>query len=98
MRLRYTLEALDQIAAIHRYIHDRNPEAAARVVSRIRAAAERLESFPRIGHVGVAPGSYEWSVVGLPYVIVYQIAADEGEVVILGVFHGAQQRRSQAPE
>ena len=67
-------------------------------MSRIRSAAERLESFPRMGHAGVAPGTYEWSVVGLPYVIVYQTADEAGEVVILGVFHGAQQRPAQAPE
>ena len=68
------------------------------MVARIRTAAERLKSFARIGHVGVAPGTYEWSVVRLPYVIAYQIAEDDSEVVILGVFHGAQRRGTQVPD
>ena len=39
------------------------------------------------------PGTSEWVVRGLPTIIVYQIAAaDPDEVLILGVFHGAQDR------
>jgi plasmid stabilization system protein ParE len=62
-------------------------------VARIRHAAELLAQFPRIGHEGRVPGTYEWVVRGLPYVIVYDISRGEpDEVVILGVFHGAQDR------
>jgi toxin ParE1/3/4 len=75
------------------YIHERNPYAAAHAIRRIRAAAERLTEFPHIGHVGVVAGALEWTVKGLPYVIVYEVDPDVDEVIILGVYHGAQDRQ-----
>jgi toxin ParE1/3/4 len=96
MRLRYTVEARHQIAAIYSYISDRNPEAARQVVARIRAAAERLTEFPRIGRAGRVAGTLEWVVRGLPYIIVYEPAANDAEeLLILGVFHGAQDREPE---
>ena len=96
MKVRYTIDALLHIAAIHAYINERNPQAATRVVSRIRAAAEHLGNTPQIGHVGAAPGTREWVVVGLPYVIVHELNGSDDEVVVLGVYHGAQLRRGQS--
>ena len=49
MKVRYTLDALEHLDAIGAYIEARNPEAARRVIARIRAAADRLSEFPRIG-------------------------------------------------
>jgi toxin ParE1/3/4 len=92
MKVRYTLEALEHIDAIGAYIEARNPEAARRVIARIRAAADRLGEFPRIGHVGLVAGTFEWPVRGLPYIIVHQLDVAADEVVVIGVFHGAQDR------
>ncbi|MGQ0684249.1 type II toxin-antitoxin system RelE/ParE family toxin [Bradyrhizobium sp.] len=93
MRLRYTAQAREQIAGIYEYIKERNPIAATQVVARIRSAAERLTEFSRIGHVGRVEGTHEWVVRGLPYIIVYEIGVvDPDEVLVLGVFHGAQDR------
>jgi toxin ParE1/3/4 len=40
--------------------------------------------------------THEWVVRGLPYIIVYQTgSADSDEVLILGVFHGAQDRERE---
>jgi hypothetical protein len=38
------------------------------------------------------PGTLEWTVAGLPYIIVHQIDNENDEVIVLGVFHGAQAR------
>jgi plasmid stabilization system protein ParE len=57
------------------------------------AAAERLGDFPHIGHAGLAPGTYEWPVTGLPYILVHEVYEEDKEVVILAVFHGAQDRQ-----
>ncbi len=92
---RYTLEALTHLAAIHSYIDARNPIAARRVITRIRAAAERLGEFPDIGHRGLVAGTFEWSVEGLPYIIVHELNIEAHEVVVLGIFHGAQDRRKR---
>jgi len=96
MRLRFSAEARGHIAAIHNYVSQRNTVAAAKVVGRIRSAAERLAEFPRIGHVGRVPGTHEWVVRGLPYIIVYQRGMPQSdEVIILGVFHAAQNREQE---
>ena len=42
MKVRYSIDALLHIAAIHTYINERNPVAATRVIVRIRIAAEQL--------------------------------------------------------
>jgi toxin ParE1/3/4 len=95
MRLRYAPEAREHMASIYAYISAHNPSAATRVIARIREAAERLRMFPRIGRIGTA-GTYERPVRGLPYVIVYEIYPDRDELMILGVFHGAQDRERRS--
>ena len=46
-----------------------------------------------MGHAGRVTSTHEWVVRGLPYIIVYQTGAtDPDEVLILGVFHAAQDR------
>jgi plasmid stabilization system protein ParE len=92
MKLRFTLEALNHIAAIHFYIQAKNARAAAHIVDRVFADCDRLSEFPEIGHIGTAPGTFEWTVAGLPYIIVYQLDSKKNEVIVLGVFHGAQDR------
>jgi plasmid stabilization system protein ParE len=45
VKVRYTLEAIGHMDTIHSYIEARNPEAARRVIERIRTAAEQLGEF-----------------------------------------------------
>jgi toxin ParE1/3/4 len=93
MRLRFSQEARAQIAQIHAYIAERNPRAATAVVERIHAATELLREFPHIGHEGREPGTREWVVKRLPYIIVYELGMPEpDDLMILAVFHGAQDR------
>ncbi len=92
MRLRFSNRALEQIGAIHNFIAQDNPAAAVAMVGRIRAAAQRLSRFPRIGRSGVVPGTLEWVVRGFPYIVVYEIDEQRDELTILNVFHGAQER------
>jgi toxin ParE1/3/4 len=94
MRVRYRRRAQLDIENIHEYIDRRNARAATEVVARIRYAANRLGALPYMGHVGHARGTYEWVVVGLPYIIVYEVDEAADEVAIIAVFHGAQDRNS----
>lgn len=92
--MRARLSSRSQLAAIRDYLMDEDAAAvAARLSVAIRATLELLSHFPRFGHVGVAPGTFEWVVRGTPYIIVYEIhlGAFE-ELVVLGVFHGSQDR------
>ena len=92
VRVRYRRRAQRDIESIHEYIDKRNPRVATEVVARIRYAAGRLGMWPYMGHAGRTPGTYEWVVVGLPYIIVYEIDEAADEVAIIAVFHGAQDR------
>jgi toxin ParE1/3/4 len=90
MEVRFTIDALAHIASIHRYIEARSASAADRISSRIFSETDRIGSFSHIGHSGAVLGTFEWTVSGLPYVIVFE-RSDE-QVIILGVFHGRQSR------
>jgi toxin ParE1/3/4 len=92
MNVRYRRRALRDIENIHEYIEKRNSRAAADVVARIRYAADRLGTLPYMGHTGRDIGTYEWVVVGSPYIIVYEVDEVANEVAIVAVFHGAQRR------
>jgi toxin ParE1/3/4 len=49
-----------------------------------------------MGRAGRVEGTHEWVVRGLPYIIVYEIGTtDPDEIVVLGVFHGAQDREPE---
>jgi plasmid stabilization system protein ParE len=61
------------------------------VGQRLRNAAELLASFPQMGRPGALAGTRELVVQGLPYLIVYRIEG-QGQIVVLGVYHGAQKR------
>lgn len=92
LTLRFTHEARQHIEAIHDYIAERNPLAAARVVVRIAAAVGQLRDFPQMGRAGVVAGTREWVVQRLPYIVVYEVEERDGLLTILDVFHGAQDR------
>lgn len=92
MRLRYTADALAHLRSIYSYIAERNPAAARRLMSDVRGGAERLRRFPHMGRRGEQTGTREWVVQGSPYIVVYQLDEAAGEIVVLGVFHGAQDR------
>jgi toxin ParE1/3/4 len=92
MKVRFTSEALTHIAGIRFYIEGRSTRAASHIVQRIFSEADRLGEFPKLGRIGIVPGTYEWTVPRLPYVIVHELNDDTDEIVVLGIFHGAQMR------
>ena len=52
----------------------------------------RLVDQPEMGRPGERRGTREWVVRGLPYIIVYRVDWNQDEIVLLNVFHGAQDR------
>jgi len=84
--------ALDDLDSIIAYIAADNANAARKLVDRIETTADRL-GRRAVGRRGRVTGSYEKSVVGLPYIIAYalQPLPEGGErVVILRVIHSAR--------
>jgi toxin ParE1/3/4 len=92
LNLRFSKRAEAQLLAIEEYVAQHNPAAAIRTGVRIKDAAEVLQYFPFAGRPGRSAGTREWVVRGSPYLLVYEVFTAEEEVIILGVFHGAQKR------
>ena len=90
MKVRYTRNALQDLSDIHTYIAQDNPDAANRVIVRLRESIDLICVFPDLGRRGTIDGTREFVATRLPYIIVYQTTPDE--VHILNVFHDARQR------
>ncbi|WP_341520642.1 type II toxin-antitoxin system RelE/ParE family toxin [Pseudomonas sp. G.S.17] len=80
--LKTALKNLDDEAA---YIALDNPAAAATFVLAIQASVEHLCRFPAMGREGRIPGTREWPLPDLPYLIPYRIRG--GRLQVLRVFH-----------
>ncbi len=88
MKLRYTPRARLDLAEIHDYIAQENPQAARRVISIIRKAAEALPQNPMVGKTGRVAETRELSVGRFPFILAYRVDTDE--VHILSVIHTAR--------
>jgi toxin ParE1/3/4 len=88
MKLRYERGALADLDEIFAHIAADNPDAAARLVTRIEDAAARIAASPYIGEA-TSRGEFRRIVVG-NYLIVYEVGKDE--VMIHYVRHGARRR------
>jgi plasmid stabilization system protein ParE len=86
LNLNFTSQAREDLLAIRAWIAEDDERAAERVLSRIRQTALMFGQFPLLGRKGRVEATREFSVVGLPYVIVYRIAS-ETEIDILTVIH-----------
>jgi toxin ParE1/3/4 len=88
--VRWRMQALADVARIIRHIAADNPVAAARVGRAILLASDSLALFPRRGPIGRREGTRE--LVALPpYLLVYRLIGVD-DVMILRVWHGAQDR------
>ena len=86
--IRWTPEAAEDLRIIHEYIGADSPAAAVRTVTTIYDSCEGLLHFPRKGRVGNTPGTREFALSPLPYILIYQVTDDAVE--ILQIRHGAQ--------
>jgi len=88
MRVLYQRTAQRDIEGIYAYIAKDDPDAAIRVVERIRAAIEMLADYPHVGRPGRKTGTRELVVAHLHYVVPYRVVGNE--VRIVRVLHPAQ--------
>jgi len=86
MKVRWLRKALHNLEAIHEYIARENPEAALKLVIKIRSAVKQLETFPEMGRVGRVKETRE--IVVNPYFIVYRV--NGSFVDILRILHSAR--------
>lgn len=58
-----------------------DPQAAARLLSRMDEAAALLGRFPRLGRSGKIPGTRELIVTGTRYLLVYRLRTASVEII-----------------
>lgn len=92
MKVVFNERAVEDFESIYRFIAADSPHTARAVVDRIVASVERLASFPEMARKGRAGGTREWVIPRLPYIAVYTLAHERGEIVVTGIFHGARDR------
>jgi plasmid stabilization system protein ParE len=87
--------AEEDLHRIFDWIKQDNPAAATRMVARIRDRINFLEldSLADMGRAGLEPGTRE--LIEYPYIIVYEVHRDRGEVEVLAIVHGAMDRESK---
>jgi toxin ParE1/3/4 len=94
MRVRYREQALADLEAIFRYLDERRPAGARRVIDAIHAAIMQVADRPLSARKTSDPAIRVKIVGRYHYKIFYQVDADE--IDILHVRHGA--RRPWVPD
>jgi plasmid stabilization system protein ParE len=64
-------------------------QAAARITMQIVTSVQQLATFPMSGRSGRVPSTRELVISNTPFIAAYAI--DHERIVILAVYHGAQQ-------
>jgi toxin ParE1/3/4 len=88
MRVRWTTPAREQLVALHQYIAEENPGAAAQTVDRVWKNSQLLARHPMAGRPGRVDGTRELAIGGTPFVVAYRVG--RSEIEILAVMHGAR--------
>ncbi len=71
--IEFSSGALKDLKDIFDWIAKDSPAAAFRIIARLRQNIEILADFPQLGTVGRIENTFELSVSGLPYVVVYRL-------------------------
>jgi toxin ParE1/3/4 len=88
--IEWTEQATRQLDQAHDYIALSNcQEVAARITMQIVTGIQQLAAFPMSGRPGRVPGTRELAIANTPFIAAYAI--DQDRIVILAVYHGAQQ-------
>jgi toxin ParE1/3/4 len=86
----WTDQATRQLDHVHDYIAlSKSERVANRITTKIVMTVQQLASFPRSGRPGRVSGARELVVSNTPFIVAYAI--DLPRIVILAIYHGAQQ-------
>jgi len=91
-RIYWSVNALDELVDIVRYIARDDPAAALEVADAIENSANGLAAMPT-GRKGRVTGTYEKVVRGMPYIVAYALGDEprgHETVTVLRVIHGAR--------
>ena len=88
MKIVWTEPARQDLRDIFIYISEENPNAARRILSKIKERAILLQDNPFIGRMGRVDGTRELVIAETPYLLPYRIK--EQQIQILAIFHAAR--------
>jgi toxin ParE1/3/4 len=88
MNVSWTVPAAEQLEQVYQYIAETNPEAAESIAQHVIDITEMLGKHPGAGRSGRVPGTREFSVPDMPFVVAY--AVRDETVWILAVYHSAR--------
>jgi plasmid stabilization system protein ParE len=91
VRVIWRARAIADLGRIVAHISDEKPLAAARIGRELLLAGDSLQTFPKRGRPGLHPDTRELVAV-YPYILLYRVEID-GDVIVLRIWHGAQDRR-----
>jgi plasmid stabilization system protein ParE len=77
MKVRYTLRARADLAAIFAYLDERSPVGALSVKTAIERRIAWLADFPFIAPETDEPSIHELTILRYPYKVYYQVEGDE---------------------
>jgi plasmid stabilization system protein ParE len=87
--VKWTFEALHWLKEIHDYIARDNPSAAQKTVQGIHRLASTLSAFPQRGYRFEEVSDREIRVVLYGHYRIAYLVKSNGDVDLLGIFHGA---------
>ena len=93
MKLQLFPAAVRDLRELRAYVAADSPSAADAVSARIARAISLIVQKPGIGRPTPQRPTREWSVPGLPYLVVYRIS--DGTVEILRIWHTSRERPSE---
>jgi toxin ParE1/3/4 len=78
----WSLEAINDLAALRAYIEQDDPAAVQRVVFRIIENVEtRLPDNPEMGRPGRVPGTRELVIPRTPFIVPYRLVGDTLQIL-----------------
>jgi toxin ParE1/3/4 len=90
MHIRWSPDAVADLASIVEYIRPENPAAAQRTGQTIYDRLSVLGTFPYAGRLGRVESTRELPLPPLPFIGVYRVIAAADIVEIINIIHGAQ--------
>lgn len=90
--IEFSSGAVRDLKDIFDWIAKDSPAAAFRIVGRLRQNIEILADFPQLGKVGRIENTFELSVSGLPYIVVYRLGfgGKRENILIEAILHSSR--------
>lgn len=92
MKLRFTPQATEELAAIADYLRERHPVAAKHVCADILNAICNLSLFPELGRIQETENVRKLVTPAYAYMVYYRVDEAMEEVAVLSIHHAARKR------